>query len=238
MGKLSKQLGVVLTPSFYNGVLEKVEIVDVSSNKVLIVISLKTGLVKTIVIEIDSQIPKSELEETARAINEKLSGLTLREIKETIDKRLKYVSSGNQGIIRYFIEYSENLFEVEWQEGDPIRLGSHEIIPYVVGEEWEDRITEMCPGYSARTDAQRTDLLEDYFMSKERIFCLITRKDYERLLPPEFRDNLSVLAKGFMLRRRFRYNEIKAVLRDNELGDYVVQEIYLVSNFPPRQSSS
>ena len=116
LGKLSKQLSVVLTPNFYSGIFEKLELVDVSSNKILVVITLKAGLFKTIIIEIDSHIPKSELEETARVMNERLYGLTLADIKNTIDKRLTNISSGNKGIIRYFIEYSENIFEIEWEE--------------------------------------------------------------------------------------------------------------------------
>ncbi|NVM00794.1 MAG: heat-inducible transcription repressor HrcA [Candidatus Helarchaeota archaeon] len=116
LGKLSKQLGVVLTPNFYGGIFEKVELVDISSNKILVIITLKAGLFKTIIIEIDSYIPKSELEETARVINERLYGLTLGEIKNTIDRRLKDVSEVNEGIIRYFVEYSEHIFEIEWEE--------------------------------------------------------------------------------------------------------------------------
>ncbi len=122
LGNLSKQLGVVLTPNFFYGIFEKVELVEVASNKLLIIISLKSGLFKTITIEIDSSIPKIELEETARIINERLNGLALGEIKDTIDKRLINISEGNKGILRYFIEYSDKIFEIEWEED--VLLGS------------------------------------------------------------------------------------------------------------------
>ncbi|MFC1562471.1 heat-inducible transcriptional repressor HrcA [candidate division KSB1 bacterium] len=122
LGNLSKQLGVVLTPNFLNGIFEKVEFVDVATNKLLIIISLTTGLFKTIAIEVDSNIPKFELEETAKVINERLNGLTLGEIKNTIDKRLMDISKGNEGIFRYFIEYSDKIFEIEWEEN--VHLGN------------------------------------------------------------------------------------------------------------------
>lgn len=127
LGNLSKQLGVVLTPDFFGGELKKIELVDVSASKVLVIISLKTGLFKTIIIEIHSEIPRSELEETARILTERLSGLTLGEIKNTIDKRLNDISIGNKGIIRYFIEYPENLFSIEWR-GDLHVAGTDKIV--------------------------------------------------------------------------------------------------------------
>ena len=127
LGNLSRQLGVVLTPNLFSGILKKIELVDVSTNKVLVVISLKTGLFKTIIIEINSQIQKAELEETARILTERLSGLTLGVIKDTIDKRLEDISTGNKGIIRYFIEYPDNLFNIEWR-GDVHVGGTEKIV--------------------------------------------------------------------------------------------------------------
>ncbi|MFC1558902.1 heat-inducible transcriptional repressor HrcA, partial [candidate division KSB1 bacterium] len=127
LGNLSKQLGVVLTPNLFSGILKKIELVDVSDNKLLVVISLKTDLFKTIIIEIDSHIQKAELEETARVLTERLSGLTLGVIKDTIDKRLEDISTGNKGIMRYFIEYPENLFNIEWR-GDVHVGGTEKIV--------------------------------------------------------------------------------------------------------------
>ncbi len=122
LGNLSKQLGVVLTPNFYSGIFEKVELINVSSNKLLIIITLKSGLFKTITIEVDSNLEKYELEDTARIINERLHGLTIGEIEDTIDKRLSYMPEAKEGILRYFIEYSDKIFEIEW--GENIHLGN------------------------------------------------------------------------------------------------------------------
>lgn len=110
LGKISSQLGIVLAPRFYQGVFQKMELVPISDNKILVVISIKSGLVKTIMMEIESGVSKNQLDETAWIINERLSGLSLKEIKETIDKRMSGVSFGDVSLIRLIIESSNKLF--------------------------------------------------------------------------------------------------------------------------------
>lgn len=110
LGKISSQLGIVLAPRFYQGIFQKMELVPISENKILVVISIKSGLVKTVMMEIASGISRNQLEETSWIINERLSGLSLKEIKETIDKRMSGISSGEDSLIRLIVESSNKLF--------------------------------------------------------------------------------------------------------------------------------
>lgn len=125
-----------------------------------------------------------------------------------------------------------NVLHAEWKPGEEIRLGSHEIISYNVGEEWKERIHEMPGGYCSLTAEGRGKALRKFLESKDKVFCLITRKDYEELVPPELGAGLFILAKGYILRRRFEFCEILRILTKGEIGSYVVQEIYLISNYP------
>src|SRR5690606_28940320 len=50
LGNLSNLLGVVLTPKLSTGTLERIEIVPLSSDRILYVISVASGLVRTIVL--------------------------------------------------------------------------------------------------------------------------------------------------------------------------------------------
>jgi len=114
--KLTKQLGIVLAPRLQNGVLEKVDLVSVSSDKILIVLSIQYGFVKTLLIEIDFTIPLFQLEETTRVLNERLQGLTLREIQNTISERMIDRNSGHDEFIRVFIHTVENSLNIEREE--------------------------------------------------------------------------------------------------------------------------
>lgn len=113
LGKISSQLGVVLAPRFYQGIFQKMELVSISENKILVVISIRSGLVKTIMMEIKSGVSRDQLNETSRIINERLSGLSLKEIKETIDKRMSGISYSEEGLIRFVVESSNKLFNFE-----------------------------------------------------------------------------------------------------------------------------
>lgn len=111
LGEISSQLGVVLAPRFYQGIFQKMELVSVSENKILIVISIKSGLVKTIMMEVESELSRDQLYETAWVINERLSGLSLKEIKETIGERMSGISYGEEELIRFIVQSSSKLFD-------------------------------------------------------------------------------------------------------------------------------
>src|SRR5260221_952064 len=55
LGKLSQEISVVSQPYFSEGIFEKLELIDLSSNKLLVVVSIKTGLVRTLLFDIDSE---------------------------------------------------------------------------------------------------------------------------------------------------------------------------------------
>ncbi len=117
LARISKQLGVVLIPHFYDGIFEKLELVPISGNRTLMVLKLNSGLVKTIMMELDFQISRDKLDTTARILNRRLSGLKLGEIKRTIDQRLRNISGGHANMIRYFINQANELFDFEeWEE--------------------------------------------------------------------------------------------------------------------------
>lgn len=121
LGKVSAQLGIVLEPKFYQGVFQKLELVSVSENRVLAVISIQSGLVKTIMMEIESGVSRNQLEQTSWIINERLHGLSLREVKETIDARLSDVVLNDDRVLRYVLSYSDKLFSFEG--GDRLHFG-------------------------------------------------------------------------------------------------------------------
>ena len=110
LGNISSLLGVVLTPRFYQGIFEKLELIEYSPSRILVVIKVKSGLVKTILMEIDLTLSRDQLDETARILNERLSGLTLLEIKQSIDKRMHDLSGGESTLIKLFVESADNVF--------------------------------------------------------------------------------------------------------------------------------
>jgi heat-inducible transcriptional repressor len=60
--------------------------------------------------EVTCEIPREKLDDLARLLNERLSGLTLDEIRETFADRMKDAQDEESGLIRLFIDSVDKLF--------------------------------------------------------------------------------------------------------------------------------
>jgi len=104
MARVSSQLGVVLSPRFYQGTFEKIELVPIAEKRALMVVSVKSGLVRTIVLQMETEFSRELLDKTARIINERLHGLSLREIKDTLDSRFRDVGEADPDLVRLIVQ--------------------------------------------------------------------------------------------------------------------------------------
>lgn len=110
LGKLSNLIGVVISPRLSSAVLERLEIVPLSSQRAMFVISVKSGLFKTIVSEVESELPREKLDRVVRILNERLAGLTLAEIRDSYARRVKDVRDDDTGIVRLVLKNAPELF--------------------------------------------------------------------------------------------------------------------------------
>ncbi|MCB0721626.1 MAG: heat-inducible transcription repressor HrcA [Ignavibacteriae bacterium] len=89
LGKISHQLAIITKPLLDNAVFERLDIVELSSTKILVVINIRSGYAKTVLIELQTEVKKEKLEAVARFLNERLQGLTLKDIRETFNERVE-----------------------------------------------------------------------------------------------------------------------------------------------------
>jgi heat-inducible transcriptional repressor len=125
LGKISSQLGVVLEPKLYQAIFQKMELVPISEKRIMAVISIKSGFVRTIILEVESELSREQLQRASLFINERLSGLTLEEIKKSIDRRLQ--EEKNNMLVELIIQSSNRIFKFE----EPKNLhvcGAHNIM--------------------------------------------------------------------------------------------------------------
>ncbi|MDE3058280.1 MAG: heat-inducible transcription repressor HrcA [Bacteroidota bacterium] len=110
LGTISHQLGVVSSPHIAAGVFEKLELVQVSSRRVLVIISIRSGLVRTIMMDVRTEIPKTKLVQIAQMLNERFSGMTLAHVRKTFSQRVQDLQQEETGLIRLFIDSLDKLF--------------------------------------------------------------------------------------------------------------------------------
>jgi heat-inducible transcriptional repressor len=114
LGVLTRELGVAVTPSLDDAILERLELLQVSSDRLLLVLTLKSGVVRTIFVEVPSAMAAPAVVDVALVLNERLAGLTLRDIRGTLSDRLRDATSapGSSELINIFIQEAEELFDV------------------------------------------------------------------------------------------------------------------------------
>ncbi len=110
MSQITKQIACVTYPKLDRGILQKIQLVSLSSTKLLIVLSIKSGLVKTITLEIKSEVKESQLNYVEYLLNERLGGLALDEIRKTFKERFSDVGDSDKSIIRIFVDSVDKIF--------------------------------------------------------------------------------------------------------------------------------
>lgn len=137
LGVLSQELGVALGPRLDNAVLQRLELVRLSSEKMILVLTLVGGAVRTIFIEIRGEIADDAIAEVQRVLNERLGGLSLAEVRATLGARLRDVAptkaSGAVGstteLLNIFLQEGEQLFDaVTSPDGEAVVLGQASVL--------------------------------------------------------------------------------------------------------------
>ncbi len=118
LARVTSQLGVTISPKFDQAVLNKIDLVQVTDTRVMVIIAVRSGIVRTILVEVESQIVPEHLRQTADILNEKLSGLNLGEIRRTIGERLRGQDGhGDPQLLKLFMEQHEHLLSESTSEG-------------------------------------------------------------------------------------------------------------------------
>ena len=137
LGQMSNLLGVVLSPRLSKGVLERLDVVPLASSRVMVVISVRGGFVKTIVLEVEATFKRRDLDRIVSMLNERLAGLRLEEIRHSFAKRTRDLDDEGTGIVRLILNESTSLFS-EPTEGRMTYSGTQQIITQPEFQEMAD----------------------------------------------------------------------------------------------------
>ncbi|MCK9210969.1 MAG: heat-inducible transcriptional repressor HrcA [Ignavibacteriaceae bacterium] len=110
LSNITNQIACVLYPSLETGILEKVQLVTISSTRLLVVVSIKSGLVKTITLEYNTEFEEQKIQSVQRLLNERLSGLALSEIRATFQERFHDVDQKEKPVITLFLDAVDKIF--------------------------------------------------------------------------------------------------------------------------------
>ncbi len=159
LGVLTKELGVAVSPTLDEAVLERFELLQISSDRLLLVLTLKSGVVRTIFVEVPSRMVREAVVHVAVVLNERLAGLTLREIRATLSDRLRDAAADRESgeLLNIFIQEADDLFDMPagGSGASGVVLGSAQLL----AEQPEFSTKERLQGLMEVTE--RRDLLRE-----------------------------------------------------------------------------
>ncbi len=115
LGEITNQLGVSIAPRFNSGILKRIDLIPVSDEKIMAVVVVESGLARTVIIEIETNISEKVLKDFEAALNERLAGLTLGVIKDSISDRLTSVK-GDGRLIKLIVDSNDKIWTEERSE--------------------------------------------------------------------------------------------------------------------------
>lgn len=125
LGILVNELGVGSAPQLDKACLEKIDLIPLSSQKVLMVVTVQSGMVRTVYVDLPGEAPSDILGVIRQVLNERLGGLTFSEIRRSLGARLRDAveDPAARDILNIFVESGEEFFRAESTGEDQVVIG-------------------------------------------------------------------------------------------------------------------
>ncbi len=110
LGQMSNLLGVALSPRFATAVFRRLDIVPVTSTRAMFVVTVESGLAKTLILEVEGEIESGQIASVVALLNERLSGLTFREIRDTAAERVRGTDDADLDLVSFVLKRASVIF--------------------------------------------------------------------------------------------------------------------------------
>jgi heat-inducible transcriptional repressor len=113
LGVLTQELGVALGPRLDASVLRRLDLVRVGGDRLLLVLTLDGGVVRTVFVEVRGSLADAAVAEVTRVLNERLAGHTLRDLRASVAERLRDSATLPEAaeLLNIFVQEGEQLFD-------------------------------------------------------------------------------------------------------------------------------
>ncbi|HEX9485048.1 MAG TPA: HrcA family transcriptional regulator, partial [Gemmatimonadaceae bacterium] len=160
LGVLTQELGVALGPQLDASVLRSLELVRVGGERLLVVLTLDGGLVRTVFVEVRGTLADIALIEVTRVLNERLAGHTLRELRTTVSERLRDSSTKPEAeeLLNIFVQEGEQLIDAAVPAAEGVIVGQASVLaaqPEFGGAESLRRLLSLTEEPARLADALR-----------------------------------------------------------------------------------
>ncbi|CAN5767694.1 heat-inducible transcriptional repressor HrcA [soil metagenome] len=114
LGLLTQELGIAVAPRLDEAVLDRLELIAIADGKILLILALRAGGVRTIYVDVPGDLPPATLAAVGQVLNNRLAGLTLRDIRATLRSRLRDSAPAGEAVtselLNVFLQSAEDWF--------------------------------------------------------------------------------------------------------------------------------
>ena len=128
LGMLSKYLGWVKIPNIIECCVQKIEIIPISSSRIVVVIALDSNIVRTVSLEADFELDSRFIRDITQFINDKISGRTLSFIKDNFADMIKDFSGSDMPVLRLFTESLDKIFADQSAQDRVLMAGTQNLL--------------------------------------------------------------------------------------------------------------
>ncbi len=166
---LTQEMGVAAAPALDEVILERLELVRLSSERLLLVFNLQSGVVRTIFVQIPATVAEDVVALVAQVLNERLAGLSLMEIRTTLNQRLRDAAQEPRGreLLNIFLAEGEDLFDLTMTSPD-LHLGTAQMLVEQPEFASKERMRELFD------ITERRDVLKEALKSRRQGGVMVT----------------------------------------------------------------
>lgn len=130
LGLVTGELGLAIAQRLDEVVLEKLELALVSAERILMVLTLRSGVVRTVYVDLRGAVPAETLVAVNTILNERLSGLTLSQIRATLPERLRDAGADDTAteLLNIFMQSAEDVLDGGGMPGADLLLGRTSVL--------------------------------------------------------------------------------------------------------------
>lgn len=106
---LSNCLAIVEIPHFKDLLVQKLELIQLSSTRLLVILALDSNVVRTMTVEVEFDVTQKDLTKITQYLNDRISGKPLKFIQTNFREIISESLSVKPGLIRLFVDSVDRL---------------------------------------------------------------------------------------------------------------------------------
>ena len=116
LGKISRLFSMVIISKQQKNILNEIELLHLSSERIMLVLGLDSGFIRSIVLNLNVTINNSSLKFINEALKDRLLGLSLDEIQSSIKERLKESHYFDHEIVQILVQDPNKHFKISGEK--------------------------------------------------------------------------------------------------------------------------